>query len=962
MDTLAELPVFLQAEAEEKWGQFEQALAAAGLPAVERPLDALRTMACSDFIAAAAARTPEVLHHLIASGDIARSYRSDEFGLRLTARLSAATTGGSLDRGLRHFRRREMVRIAWRDIAGWAELEETVSDLSSMADAVITHAYRHLYRQHCERFGTPTASDGSPQELVILGLGKLGARELNFSSDVDLLFAYPHTGVTRGAPAGIDNEEFFNHLCRRLVAVLGQSTSDGPLFRVDLRLRPFGDSGPLVMSFDAMEHYYQHQGRDWERYAWIKTRVVAGDKTAGCELLQRLHPFVYRRYLDYGAYEALRGMKQMITREVAGKGLQTDIKIGPGGIREIEFFGQIFQLIRGGVVPELRERRIRRVLAHLAREGYIPQRTRRELDGAYVFLRQTEHRLQEFNDQQTHRLPADTAGMTRLAVAMGFADADAFKAALSGHRGNVHRHFQMLLEPVEAEADDRSAEVRLAAVWQSPAEVVRAREILADAGYRAPDEVIGLLAHLRQDAATRALSAAGRRRLDRLMPVLLEEIGKSTRPDTTLRRIVDLIQTIERRSSYLALLLEHPAVRDQLIRLSEASPWLASFMASHPVLLDELLYAQNLSGPPQPEVLASELEKRLAQVDPSDLEGQIEALCIFKQVNLLRVAAADVGGTLPLMRVSDHLSAIAEALIQKVVDLAWSHLSAKHGQPTARLEGVACDRGFAVIAYGKLGGLELGYGSDLDLVFLHAGTRGATAGERHPVDNAQFYNRLGQRVIHLLTAHTRAGRVYEIDMRLRPSGSAGVLVSHIKGYRDYQLEKAWTFEQQALIKARPVCGEEVLVNAFQRIRRKVLRLPRPPAALRKDVLEMRARMRRELLNADQSRFDLKQGVGGMVDIEFLVQYLVLLQSRRHVGLTAWTDNVRLLQTLSETGIIHENTAHVLKHAYLIYRAAAHQLSLQEQPAIVSPATFARLKERVTEIWRSVFGAYELEQS
>jgi glutamate-ammonia-ligase adenylyltransferase len=444
--------------------------------------------------------------------------------------------------------------------------------------------------------------------------------------------------------------------------------------------------------------------------------------------------------------------------------------------------------------------------------------------------------------------------------------------------------------------------------------------------------------------------------LDKLMPVLIKEIGQCDRPDLTLQRIVDLIKSIERRTSYLALLLEHPVVRAQLIRLSAASPWLASFLARHPVLLDELLYPHTLNGPPETDVLNSEIDRRLGQVEADDLEMQIEALCIFKQVNVLRVAAADVGGTLPLMRVSDHLSAIAESIVQRVVDLAWHHLVAKHGRPEASFAGSPCERGFAVIAYGKLGGLELGYGSDLDLVFLHAGNRGSTDGAENPIDSGQFYNRLGQRVIHLLTAHTRAGSAYEIDMRLRPSGNAGVLVSHIDGFQEYQLKAAWTFEHQALIKARPICGEASLTSAFEAIRRKVLALPRRSNKLKEDVIQMRRRMRQELLKPDPANYDLKQGIGGMVDIEFLVQYLVLLHAQNFAGLTVWTDNVRLLQALSQTGIIHENTAHLLKHAYLIYRAVAHQLSLQEAPAQISPDKYERLRKRVTEIWQNTFGA------
>ena len=950
-----EVPEFIRTEAADRWRTLRQALENAGLPATEPASPWRQVLAFSDFVYTSLNRFPAILNDLTDSGDLERRYPEAAFSDRLDPLLADAATEAELASRLRQFRRREMVRIAWRDLAGRAGLEETMTELSALADTVIQRAVRWLYERRCDELGTPAAGDGAPQGLIVVALGKLGARELNFSSDVDLIFAYPRRGNTVGGRKGTSNEDFFLKLCRRLIVVLGQPTAEGFCFRVDLRLRPFGDSGPLVMSFDQLEHYYQDQGRDWERYAWIKARVVAGDRTAGDELLQRLRPFVFRRYLDYGAYEALRNMKQMIALEVTRRRLRGDIKIGPGGIREIEFFGQIFQLIRGGVVPELQQRRIRRVLAVLAADCYIPEKTFRELDDAYVFLRRTENRLQEFADQQTHQLPPEGADLTRLAASMGHSDPAVFSEELAGHRANVHRHFQMLLQADEAETGEPAAGKQLAAVWHSAVGADAAERLLAAAGYQQPGRILDLLSYLRSDAKTRSLSAVGRQRLDRLMPVLLEEIGRCRRPDATVERIVDLIKSIERRTSYLALLLEHPTARAQLVRLSAASPWLASFLASHPVLLDELLYDQRLAGPPQPDVLGSEIDRRLGRVEAGDLEAQIEALCIFKQVNVLRVAAADVEGTLPLMRVSDHLSAIAESIVQRVVDLAWHHLVEKHGRPDARIEGSVCERGFAVVAYGKLGGLELGYASDLDLVFLHAGRRGVTDGKKNPIDNTQFYNRLGQRVIHLLTAHTRAGRVYEIDMRLRPSGNAGVLVSHIAGFQEYQLKEAWPFEHQALIKARPICGDAILSAEFDEIRRRVLALPRDSSALRDEVLQMRRRMRRELLQPDPSAFDLKQGVGGMVDIEFLVQYLVLLHSQHFAGLTEWTDNVRLLQTLSETGVIHENTAHLLKHAYLIYRAVAHQLSLQESAAVVTPDKFKPMQKRVSEIWLEVFG-------
>ena len=952
-----DLPQALIEEAQTRRQVLERAAAAAGIKpwrdsGITRSM--ARVMAFSHFVSIGCTRDPAMLDDLIASGDLQRRYRRQDYEHRLDEELDGVADEASLGVRLRRLRRREMVRIAWRDLAGWADLAETVSDLSAFADSCLDRTIEILYRWQCHQYGVPVASDGTPQQLVVLALGKLGARELNFSSDIDLIFAYPRAGKTCGTGAVVSNADFFVRLCRRLIRVIGQVTQNGFVFRVDARLRPFGESGPLAMDFEAMEHYYLEQGREWERYALIKARAAAGDKQAGNRLLQRIQPFIYRRYLDYSAFESLREMKKMISLEVKRKGMQNNIKIGPGGIREIEFFGQIFQLIRGGVNPALQDTGILKVLSVLAAEHHIPQAVCNELSTAYVFLRTVENRLQAFDDQQTHELPSDESAILRLAASMGLADGRSFQSLLEKHRQRVHHHFQMLLEAGDAESRQEIDDDHLQAVWQNRLTGPAAAEMLVATGYKQPDEVLLLLDYLRSDPKTRALSSRGRWRLDRLVPQLLKEIGGGSQPMVTLARIIDLIKAIERRTSYLALLLENPVALGHLIKLSSVSPWIASFLARHPVLLDELLDPRTLYRPPRTEEMQRRLRQRLAQVPAGDLEYQIEQLCIFKQINVLRVAAADVTAALPLMRVSDYLSQIAEIIVAEVVNLAWHHLVQKHGHPHCRLDGKSCGRGFVVIAYGKLGGLELGYGSDLDLVFLHAGSNRPTRGGQHPVDSAQFYNRLGQRVIHILSAHTRAGRAYDVDTRLRPSGSSGMLVSHMDAFAAYQADDAWTWEHQALIKARPIGGDDTLAGRFKALRAGVLVRRRSRGGLQKEVAHMREKMRRQLLKPEAGLFDLKQGIGGMVDIEFLVQYLVLRHAHRYPGLLQWTDNVRLIQALIETGSLDEYSAHILKHAYLIYRAAAHQLSLQEKPARVPQDKFDRLRRRVAETWQTFF--------
>ncbi|MBU4388713.1 MAG: bifunctional [glutamate--ammonia ligase]-adenylyl-L-tyrosine phosphorylase/[glutamate--ammonia-ligase] adenylyltransferase [Proteobacteria bacterium] len=914
-----------------------------------------QVFAFSDFVARSCIRNPKMLADLIISGDIKRRYAKDEYNNKLKMFFSEAKENNNISSMLRRFALREKVRIAWRDLAGWADLLETIADLSSFADACLEEALSVLYKALCSEYGNPTGADGSQKYLVIFGMGKLGAHELNFSSDIDLIFAYPEAGRTKGKSKSISNEEFFVLLCRRLLNIIGATTPDGVVFRVDMRLRPFGESGPLVMSFDNMEAYYQREGREWERYAWIKARVSAGDKEAGTRLLNRLKPFVFRRYLDFGVYESLRDMKYRISLEVSHKGMEKDVKVGPGGIREIEFFGQIFQLIRGGVVPVLQERSILNVLKILAERRYIPQDVYNDLTEAYKFLRNTEHRLQEFSDQQTHKIPSDPVGKARLAASMGFDKWEFFALELKRYMESVHYHFNKLLATKDFETKSEKIDNELKAVWLDLTKDDHSNKVLFDAGFCEPDDVLHLLEDLRNDPETRSLSDEGRKRLGKLIPLVLKEVGKSEQPYLTLNRIIDLIKVIERRTCYIALLLENPDALIHLVRLSNASPWIVSFLARHPVLLDELLDTRTLYMPPKKSDIENEIRRKLDHIPDQDLEYQIEELCIFKQINVLRVAAADVTKALPLMRVSDHLTEIAETVINEVLELSWNHLIKKHGKPSCLLDRRTSERGFVVIAYGKLGGIELGYGGDLDLVFLHAGTKGQTIGGIRAIDNSQFFARLGQRVIHILTAHTSAGSLYETDMRLRPSGSSGPLVCHIEAFKEYQVEKAWTWEHQALVKARAVSGDINLAGYFEQIRKEVLALPRSKTKLQQDVRDMRKRMRKELLSPDPGFFDLKQDEGGMVDIEFIVQYLVLLKSSEYNELARWTDIVRLLETLIKTKIVDDSTARFLKEAYLEYRASAHRLSLQEKPAKVPDTEFIDLRKNVKKIWKIFIG-------
>ncbi len=950
-------------------------------------LDALpRAFAASDFVARSCAQQPDLLRDLLASGDLARPYATAELTARAQQALAGAADEADLKARLRRLRRREMVRIAFRDLAGWADLAEVTATLSELADACIDGALAPLSNWL-----------KAPPGFVVLGMGKLGGRELNFSSDVDLIFAYADEveDETANAPAlmtgranegsrdavsargprlgpiGESHHEQFVRLAQRLVQTLSEPTADGFVFRVDARLRPHGASGPLALSFDAMEQYYQVHGREWERYAFIKARVVAGDRVAGEELLSRLKPFVYRKYLDYGTLESLRGMKALIEREVARKGMGANIKLGPGGIREIEFIAQALQLIRGGREPALQERALLPVLNRLVAAGYFEPAARDVLREAYVFLRNAEHRLQMVADAQTHTLPADDLGRLRLAVSMGFTDWQAFETALNRHRQKVQEQFALMFRAPQGEAAPAETSP-LAGAWLVPDDE-KSAELLRAAGYREPENVLTLLRGLHEGSAYAAMSAESRARLDRLVPLLLSAAAPTRAPDETLARLVRLLEAIGRRASYLALLVENPMALSQLVKLCAASPWVAGWIAQHLIVLDELLDPRALYTPLTPSALAEELRARLAAVAPDDVELQMELLREFRHSHLLRIAATDLGPGLAPERVGAHLAEIAEVVIGESLALARGTLAQRHGEPMCRDEvkprepGFADGTearaarqgwrgcGFAVIGYGKLGGRELGYASDLDMIFLYEGCEeGTTTGPRS-VSNEEFFARLGQRLIHFLTTRTPGGVLYAVDMRLRPSGQSGPLVTSLAAFREYQSAHAWTWEHQALVRARAVAGDPNVCTAFEAARQEILCRPRDPEKLRADVLEMRARMT-EAHAGKEAGFSLKHGRGGIVDIEFMVQYGVLRWAHEHPGLTRRTDNIGILEALAAEGLLDEAKTRTLTEAYRRYLSLEHRLKLMERGSTVDPAALDGLPGEVARIWQELMGA------
>ena len=910
--------------------------------------EAKSVLTFSDFVQGSVAAHPEWLTALESEPPQAEEWQS--YPAWLQQALADVSDEASLMRELRLFRRRIMVRIAWAQALRRVPEESTLKQLSALAETLIVSARDWLYDACCREWGTPCSADGTPQPLLILGMGKLGGFELNFSSDIDLIFSWPENGATRGGRRELDNAQFFTRLGQRLIKVLDQPTQDGFVYRVDMRLRPFGDSGPLVLSFAALEDYYQEQGRDWERYAMVKARIMGdNDGVYASELRAMLRPFVFRRYIDFSVIQSLRNMKSMIAREVRRRGLKDNIKLGAGGIREVEFIVQVFQLIRGGREPSLQQRSLLPTLTAIDQLHLLPAGDADTLRAAYLWLRRLENLLQSINDEQTQTLPGDELNRARLAWGMGVADWQALSDALDRHMAAVRRIFNELIGDDDTDTQDEQLSEQWRELWQDTLEDDDATPVLAHLSDSDRVRVVALIADFRRELTRRTIGPRGRQVLDHLMPHLLSQVCPRADAPVPLARLMPLLTGIVTRTTYIELLSEFPGALKHLISLCAASPMVASQLARYPLLLDELLDPNTLYQPTAMDAYRDELRQYLLRVPEEDEEQQLEALRQFKQAQLLRVAAADIAGTLPVMKVSDHLTWLAEAMIDAVVQQAWTQMVARFGQPKHLRDREG--RGFAVVGYGKLGGWELGYSSDLDLVFLHDCPADVmTDGERE-IDGRQFYLRLAQRIMHLFSTRTSSGILYEVDARLRPSGAAGMLVTTADAFADYQQNEAWTWEHQALVRARVVYGDPQLKSRFDEIRRTILMTPRDGEKLQTEVREMREKMRAHLGNKHRERFDLKADAGGITDIEFIAQYLVLGHAHQKPKLTRWSDNVRILELLAQNDIMDEQEAQALTHAYTTLRDALHHLALQEQPGHVPETEFAEERGQVSASWQ-----------
>jgi glutamate-ammonia-ligase adenylyltransferase len=901
-------------------------------------MDLAAALAYSRYATAALAAHPREREWLDASVDAPFAWQTES---QAVEQAVASREPAAVASALRAMRRRAMLHTIARDLTRRIDLGEVVGGMTRLAEVALRAAVDVNHRELAGAHGEPTGVDGNALELVAIGMGKLGGGELNVSSDVDLVFAYPEEGETNGRRP-LAHREFFDRLGRRVIGALGDITADGFVFRVDMRLRPYGDSGPLTVPYSALEQYLITQGRAWERYAWLKARALTGTRHAEIDAL--VEPFVYRKYLDYDAYEGLRDVHRQIREQGRRRDYASNVKLGEGGIREIEFVAQAIQIVRGGREPALRTRATLGALDAIASRRLLPETAVAELRHAYRFLRDVEHRLQYRDDAQTQALPAEPSERAALADAMGFADASAFERELARHREAAATHFNAVLgapESASAQPVDGAEAVRerFAAIWRGEVSPDLAQSILASAGFADPKALAQTLERFRASRRYAQLPALSQQRVDSLVPQLLVIAANENAPgadtQTVFVRLLSLIETVATRSAYLALVIEHPPLLPRLAHLIAASAWAAGYLGRHPILLDELLDARVLLAEPDWSAWRRELAQMMAD-HAGDSERQMDALRHFQHAHLFRLLSQDIAGLLSVERLADHLSALADTVLDATLAAVWAQM---HGADAAPPR-------FAIVGYGKLGGKELGYASDLDLVFLYEDEDG---------DAAQRYARLAQRVITWLTSTTAAGLLYDVDLRLRPDGASGLLVTSLAAFRKYQHESAWTWEHQAITRARFVAGDAGVGAAFEAERERILRVERDPVALAADVVEMRRKMHAGHPNPSEL-FDLKHDPGGMVDVEFAVQQLVLAHSHSHARLTGNLGNIALLGIAADLGLVARDIATDAANAYRDYRKLQHQIRLTDaRHARVDAAAHAAHRATVSALWTAIFG-------
>ena len=815
------------------------------------------------------------------------------------------TQEGNYAKALRLFRRKHMLRILFRDLTNRNSTEQTLKELSTLADALLLHCIEFTHQLYVNRYGEP-CYQGKPVSLCTIAMGKLGGGELNFSSDIDLIFAYAYDGHTNGENA-ISNQTFFTKQVQLFLKLFTAHSPEGIVFRVDIRLRPHGNSGPLVMSFQALETYYQEQGRGWERYAMVKARILSKDNKAKAALQKILTPFVYRRYVDFSVIDELRGMKALIEREVTLKKLHNDIKRGKGGIREIEFIAQAFQLTRGGRLKELRHSSLLATLDVLGSTQIMPNEKVIGLKKSYLFLRRLENCLQMLDDRQTHVLPAQEHVQRQIALAMGESDWQKVMNQHQKHQQEVVQQFRTILQvPGSVEDEDRILKTQITSLWQGVLEANTAENLLLSLGFKNAGQCYQILNDLRHGAKIKRLSQSARMRLDRFMVIFLMNLQEVENSDLVLLRMVQLLESIAGRSAYVALLVENQPVLMHLLVLFAKSPWVAEQLAAHPFLLEVLLDESNVAISFTEIQLKDELEHSLLQAE--DAEHYLEILCQFKLKQTLQLACYELEGTLDCLDVARGLSHIASAILEKVFAFCVDQLIKRYPE----MEIIS--QQFAIIAYGKLGSMEMNFDSDLDLVFLHC----------VEIQHEALMLRLTQKILHTLNAHSASGVLYKVDTRLRPSGAAGLLVSQFDAFKEYQCNKAWTWEHQAMVRARVIVGTKLFRKMFQSVRTQVLTQDRDKKTLEQEVLQMREKIREH-----RAKNDIKNRPGGLIDLEFLIQFLVLLHARQFENIDLPTESEKLLVFLCKKKEITKKESDLLKKILVNHHKLIHQQILSE---------------------------------
>lgn len=843
-------------------------------------------------------------------------------------------------KALRVLRAKLMFRWIWQDIYHEIQVMTLTKSLSDFADCCVLAAKKFARQPLISKYGEPLSYSGKAQDLMVIAMGKHGAQELNLSSDIDLIFAFDEQGETDGRKS-IDVQQFCILWGQKIIYLLDHMTAQGFVFRVDMRLRPWGDGAPLAISHAGLEKYLLQHGREWERYAWIKARVIENVPTEeATQLLKMTRPFVFRRYIDYSAFDAMRDMKAMIEREVMRRNRQDDIKLGAGGIREIEFIVQVFQLLYGGSRLELQDRQCLVCLDHLVKAQLLNQTTGEQLKEAYLFLRKVEHAIQALNDQQTQTLPVHEEQQQRLICALNFNTWDNFLQVLNHHRSTVQAQFEQSIQIQHTASSNECTHL----------DVLQAQLNLDETTQK-------LVQNFWSSTSIKKLPATAFTRLERFWRCLCIELNQHQLQDKAITHLIPLVESIIRRSVYLVMLTENKGALQRLIKMAQVSPWICEELTQYPILLDEFLSMDFVL--PTREALEEAIRYQFLRIEIQDIEEILQALRLFKKSAVLNVASADILANEPLMKVSDALTDIAEICVHTTLNYAYKITAQRYGFPVLKT-GERCSEvqlGFVIVGYGKLGGIELGYGSDLDLVFLHnLDEQAETNGQKH-ITGFEFALKVAQKFMSLMTTQTLDGRVYEIDTRLRPSGEAGVLVTSIDAYEKYQKKSAWLWEHQALVRARAIAGDALLKQHFCNIRLEVLTQTRDEKQVQHEIIEMRQKMQQHLGSKIEQKkagiFHLKQDQGGIVDIEFMAQYIVLAWSGTKPDLAHYSDNIRILESAAHLNCLPHIDAQALIQAYLSERSESHRLSLANKTMQVSADAWQYTRNIVYQLWQKL---------